>query len=384
MAAVYRKMDMDPILIVDDEPDNLDALQRLLRTEYEVVTASSPVEALRQVVTRQFNVVVSDQRMPEMTGVEFLEKVKGAQPQAVRILLTGYTDVESVIGAINRGQIYRYIAKPWDPEDLKMTLRQANEAYSLRRELENRNAALTAANSKLESALRELRGLDAAKARFLSLVSHELNTPLTVIGSFVPLLSEAKLSGDAAKAVDAIILAANRLSSVVSEVVDFTRIEVSPTLNRTAVPIGTLLQDSVKAHGQLVKEKKIRIDFKGDQAINGNWDRTRLNIAFSKVLFDLLVQAPRASVIEIECQDSGAEMPDGDGVIIEYRRGGGSISAHAFEKLDFGGDPLKHRQNLGLGLALFKTVIEAHGGRLSVSSNSSFPAIIRVELPRSG
>ncbi|MFM8314103.1 MAG: response regulator, partial [Deltaproteobacteria bacterium] len=123
---------LDPILLVDDEKDNLQALQRLLRGLFQVTLTTSPLEALKLISTQKFHVIVSDQRMPDMTGVELLEKAKKLCPQATRVLLTGYTDIESVIDAINRGHIYRYIAKPWDPEDLKLTLKQANEAYRLR------------------------------------------------------------------------------------------------------------------------------------------------------------------------------------------------------------------------------------------------------------
>src|SRR5712671_1325182 len=97
---------MDPILIVDDEKDNLDALKRLLRNQYAVTAMTSPFEALKKVQQEEFHIILSDQRMPEMSGVELLEKIKNVSPTSVRILLTGYTDVDSVIGAINRGNIY--------------------------------------------------------------------------------------------------------------------------------------------------------------------------------------------------------------------------------------------------------------------------------------
>ena len=98
---------MDPILIIDDERDNLEALKRMLRGQYDVSTTESPFDALRLIQSKLFHVIVSDQRMPEMTGVEFLEKAKKLSPLSTRILLTGYTDIESVIESINRGQIYR-------------------------------------------------------------------------------------------------------------------------------------------------------------------------------------------------------------------------------------------------------------------------------------
>ena len=129
---------MDPILIVDDERDNLEALKRLLRNDYDITVSESAFEALKLVQKNDYHVIISDQRMPELSGVELLEKVKGICPDTTRILLTGFTDIEAVIDAINRGNVYRYVAKPWDPEDLRITLRQANEACMLRREVKQK------------------------------------------------------------------------------------------------------------------------------------------------------------------------------------------------------------------------------------------------------
>src|SRR6202012_3259788 len=125
---------------------------------------------------------VTDQRMPGMTGVELLSESMESTPDAVRILLTGYTDIESVIAAINSGQIYRYVTKPWDPVDLTNAVDKAIERYEMSAELKEKNAAL-------EMALRELRVLDEAKSNFMILINHELKTPLTSMVSFLSLLN---------------------------------------------------------------------------------------------------------------------------------------------------------------------------------------------------
>ena len=106
------------ILCVDDEEHNLQALERLLRKKYDIHTALSGKDALELMEKVHFSLIISDQRMPLMTGVDFLVEAQKIQPQAIRILLTGYTDLESVIDAINKGQIYRYITKPWDNDQL--------------------------------------------------------------------------------------------------------------------------------------------------------------------------------------------------------------------------------------------------------------------------
>jgi len=107
------------VLCVDDEPHILNALQRLLRKEdFQVVTARDVEEGLAVLASRPVQLVISDQRMPGMTGVEFLQKVKELFPDAVRVILSGYADVGVIVDSINKGEIYRFLTKPWNDEEL--------------------------------------------------------------------------------------------------------------------------------------------------------------------------------------------------------------------------------------------------------------------------
>ena len=119
------------ILVIDDEEFILSSLYRLLRREFNVLVANSAQEGLELMRQHEVHVVVSDQRMPEMVGVEFFSIIKGEYPDAIRMLLTGYADLESVISAINTGNIYRYIVKPWNPDELITTVREACVKYDL-------------------------------------------------------------------------------------------------------------------------------------------------------------------------------------------------------------------------------------------------------------
>lgn len=127
-----RKSKKARMLVVDDEPDNLDLLYRTFRRHFQVLRASSGIEALELLSTEgEVAVIISDQRMPEMKGTEFLSKTVPEFPDTVRIILTGFTDVEDLVDAINAGQVYRYITKPWDPEELKGVVDRAVETYDL-------------------------------------------------------------------------------------------------------------------------------------------------------------------------------------------------------------------------------------------------------------
>ncbi len=120
------------ILVVDDEPDNLDLLYRTFRRDFNVLKADSGVHALQVLAAEgEVAVIISDQRMPEMKGTEFLSKTVFQFPDTVRIILTGFTDIEDLVEAINAGQVYKYITKPWDPGELKAVVQRAAETYDL-------------------------------------------------------------------------------------------------------------------------------------------------------------------------------------------------------------------------------------------------------------
>lgn len=169
------------ILIIDDEKDNLSSLDRLLRKDFHVFTCENGeagIETLKK--NPDFAVIVSDQRMPKMSGVEFLEKCQEIAPQITRILLTGYADIDSVIEAINRGQVWKFINKPWEPDDLVWTIHKSAERTQMQK--------------NIDAAWVQIQAKDWAKTRLLQILKHEFNTLpqiLEAIESFTP-NSEAK------------------------------------------------------------------------------------------------------------------------------------------------------------------------------------------------
>ena len=130
------------ILYVDDEVDNLYSFKSLFRRDYNILIAESGEQAIQMLEDNEVDLIISDQRMPQMTGVELFEAIKDQYPDVLRMVMTGYSDMQAVIDSINKGRVYQYISKPWDEEDLKRTLDNALETYSLRkrnRELEKEN-----------------------------------------------------------------------------------------------------------------------------------------------------------------------------------------------------------------------------------------------------
>lgn len=155
------------LLIVDDEPANLRLLERLFRHDYQCLTASSGAEAIKVLEQHDVATIITDQRMPEMTGIELLKHTAELRPHMVRILLTGYTDVEALVEAINCGLVYMYVSKPWNNDDLKIRVSRAVENY----ENNKKRYSLEIANERLIVRLAEMksgavRGItNALKAR---------------------------------------------------------------------------------------------------------------------------------------------------------------------------------------------------------------------------
>jgi response regulator RpfG family c-di-GMP phosphodiesterase len=153
------------LLVVDDEPDVCDSVHDLLRREFRVLKAHSADEGFRLLQSEEVHLIMTDQRMPLVTGVDFLTKVKARRPQAIRMLFTGYADLDSIIAAINQGHIFQFLRKPWQPDELLDAVRIAAAEYDrlaeaqeeserLRLELQRVNDRL----SYLEQEVRRLSG----------------------------------------------------------------------------------------------------------------------------------------------------------------------------------------------------------------------------------
>jgi class 3 adenylate cyclase len=119
------------ILYVDDEPQNLISFRATFRREYDILTAQGGKEGIEILKTRPVNLIITDQRMPEMTGVQFLQRTLPDYPDAIRMVLTGFSDMDAIIEVINSGQIFRYITKPWDENELRMTIENARQLFDL-------------------------------------------------------------------------------------------------------------------------------------------------------------------------------------------------------------------------------------------------------------
>lgn len=150
-----EKIEKIKVLYVDDEEHNLMSFKATFRIKYKVFTAISGEEAIKIMDSEPIDVIITDQRMPNMTGVQFLESILDKHPDPMRILLTGYADLNAVIDAVNKGKIFHYLTKPWNEEELDMTIQRAYDIYKLRKDEKELTEKLGVTNSQLEFLLRQ-------------------------------------------------------------------------------------------------------------------------------------------------------------------------------------------------------------------------------------
>lgn len=212
------------ILYIDDEQDNLDVFESCFWRDYNLHLASSAYEALEILEKQRVHLIITDQRMPVVTGVEFLEKIVDKYPEPVRLLLTGYSDLDSIVDAINKGKIFHYITKPWRKSELKRTLDNALETFRLKEEnqlllqklqinnkklndlnlnleqkVKERTEELDQKNKKLNKTLSQLKNtqsqlIESEKLASLGMLSavlgHEITSPIAVVKGSLDVIKE--------------------------------------------------------------------------------------------------------------------------------------------------------------------------------------------------
>ncbi|MGZ3721308.1 MAG: response regulator [Bdellovibrionales bacterium] len=347
------------ILCVDDEVDNVDALERLFRRKYNVLKATSGAEALKIMKSEKVSVIVTDQRMPNMTGVEFLSATMKTQPDVIRILLTGFTDIDSVISAINSGQVYRYVTKPWDPVDLSNTVDKAIERFELSAELKEKNQALSLA-------LKELKTLDEAKSNFMILINHELKTPLTVMISFLSLLQETDLTDEQLKYASRINTSAERLQSLINDSLELVSAETGTLpIKVTGINLKKLMAELKKEYQPQLDAKSMTLDLVL-AAEDVRADAKALRSVLARLLDNAIKFGHEKSTIELESREDGANVQLS--LVNEGKGLKADVLAKIMQPFSLDEDIMHHSKGTGLGLSVVQALLKRLGSQLEVES----------------
>ncbi len=344
------------ILCVDDEPDILDSLERLFRKKYNVLKAKSGAEALKLLKENSISLIITDQRMPEMTGVKFLEKSIKINPNAVRILLTGYTDIDSVVDAINSAQIYRYVTKPWDSRELSLAVDRAIERFEMAQEIRVKNIALEKANQELQS-------LDKAKSNFMILINHELKTPLTTLISFLDLLKDTKLDEDQKKYIDRIKKSTDRLERIILDVLELVSSETGQTkVKLQKISDKKLVEKVVEktAEQHPLDFQLADLNFKADPQLTEN--------VMTRLIQNAIQHGADSKSIKIETKKI-------DNTFHFEIQNTGQISKEIIEKIlqpfATNEDIMHHSKGIGLGLSICQSLLKLQGSELKIKSSAN-------------
>ncbi len=378
------------ILVLDDEPDVVRSVQDLLRLDYKVLGATSVEEAMKIMDEHDIHVVMTDQRMPGTSGVEFLSKVRSKHPEAIRLLFTGYADIRAVIDAINHGKVYRYINKPWDPDELQAIIREAIDRYDLIIEREQLMADLKVANEQLTNANKELHEANELKSAFIQVASHELRTPLTILIGLTNLASRApNLQGPLKEWLGRIDTAARRLQRLVDQIVSMLACNTfDQPMHRQPTDLQQLLQhaaDDVMPFVELRRQKlehnvapglnHVEID---PEMIRDCVDHLLLNaVKFTPDEGRITIGAARHDdAVQIHIGDSGVGMNESETAkLFQPFFTGFDVSRHSSGHFEF------NRRGIGLGLSVVKAFVHRHGGEITVQSEPGKGTTFTITLP---
>ena len=392
------------VLYIDDEETNLLVFKSSFRRYYEIFTATSGEEGLSILREQDVSVIITDQRMPGMTGVEFLKRLP-EDLLAIRMILTGYSDVTAVIEAINTGKVYRYITKPWNKDELKISMDNAIEAlmlkknnYQLIEELKKNNeqleqkvaertAALKNAFSEINIQKEKLEELNATKDKFFSIVAHDLRSPVNTLAGFSAILADhgdkltpqeiSTYSKDLNKSMkNALSLIENLLNWASTQM---NKVEHEPReLDINALVEETLAQlDSTALSKRILLEKDLQPNVK----VYADENHLRLvlrNLATNAVKF---TQEGGKVTISTRLNQQN-NVPEAEVAITDTGIGMNHEKLASLFKI---GDTRSSQgtageKGTGLGLILCKEFIEKNGGRLGVESQEGSGTTFKILL----
>ena len=371
---------MDAILCVDDDRAGLATVARTLREVAPVVTAHSGEEA-RRALGPEIAVVVSDYRMPSVLGTELLAEVRARDETIGRILLTAYADVESLMDAINRGHVHRYVAKPWDPRELRAAVRQALDAAEATRG--RAQLALDTAR-----AYAELRELDAMRTRFVALAAHELRTPLHVLGAALEVLAGMPCDGDAADLLATARRNVGWLGRSVGAMTDLVRLAKPGPRSHAAVCLAALARRVIADVRPFCLRRGLTLAPAVPEAcpVVGHAEdlhRALVNLCLNAIRFtaDGGTIGVRLTVATDACEVTVADTGVGIPASLLPRLGqpfvtGAAVDHHHSDPIAFGAG------GIGLGLAVARAIADDHGGRLWLESAEGRGTTAHLALPR--
>lgn len=352
------------VLYLDDEENNLRSFKAAFRREYDVYTAITSEKAFEIVKSVRPHVIFSDQRMPVTTGVEFFNAIRQIFPDPVRILVTGYTDVNDIIDAINKGHIHRYITKPWSEPEIKVAIDNAYDLYSTRRALDKKVDELEKSNHEL--------------SRFIYSASHDLRAPVASALGLIRVARHEVQDPTAIDYFDKLEHTTKELDTFVSNIIDYYKNSKQKEVMEE-LSFEDLMEDVLETVKSHLGSTNTLIDTEINQQNAFKGDPYRLRIILSQLISNAIKfkkedqESARIKVrISADLDEARVEVEDsGVGILKEHMH---KVFQIFFKSND-------NRSGSGIGLYIVKEALDKMGGSIAVESKPGDGTLFSIKIP---
>lgn len=404
------------ILYVDDEESNLRIFYKTFRREYNIFTATSAKEGLNIIHKEEIHVILSDQKMPEMTGLDFFKQTIKENPQINRILITGYADFNALKNAINEAKIFQYVQKPWGEAYLRDTIERALKVYQLEKQNNNLNKELSKTNKELRSTVEQLKieinkqkeseielirknkELKAAKeaadesnqlkTEFFNNMSHEIRTPLNGILGFSGLLNKENLSNSKrAEYINIVHASGDQLTQIIDDILEISKLATKQVkTNEQELHLNDLLFKQFSTFEKKAKKQELSFYFKKELSDDNSKivsDAVKLNKIISNLLENAfkftesgfiefgykLITKNENTYIQLYVKDTGIGIKQESQKII-------------FKRFSQEEKELSRKAGgLGLGLSITKEYTNLLNGEISLQSKKGEGSTFFITIP---
>jgi two-component system NtrC family sensor kinase len=371
------------ILIVDDERPNLTVLRNFLDSGYRVHEAQSGAEALEIAKTTDLDVVITDQRMPQMTGIELLEALRDLKPDVAGIVLTGFTDPPALISAINRARVFRFLKKPWQPDDILEAVRQASEHVYQTRAIQklvsllaHRTEELDASLAQAKSTQRQLLHMErlGTMGRLASGVVHDLRNLMVSLGYVEGVLAQRKIAPDVLESVQVGLQGVGNLVQTLEAMHAFAR-GGGLSLDLAKIPGAAAVHDAVAISRMDLNFRmhKVAVNVSdGLPQVHG--DRQKLTQVLVNLIRNALQATPQWKHVNIGAARTG------DTIVYSVEDEGPGVPGDLKENLFKPFVSTKGENGLGMGLYMAKLIVDSHQGEIAVLDRPQGGARFEVKL----
>lgn len=362
---MLEQKDKIKVLYIDDEPNNLISFKASFRFDYTVYVANNTDEAVVQLRQHpDISVILSDQKMPDKTGVEFFEEIRKEFPNPVRILITGYADIESVINAINRGHVYRYIKKPWLEEDIKSSIEQAYKFYIT-------TAMLAVKNDELQKAYNELD-------KFAYSATHDMRGPILSVLGIIDLAKNTDDINETRGMLDMMENAMQKLDNYIQNLHDYY------SIRRGEVAIAEInFEDTVKDLSDIYevssKMNNVRFVKTVDQQETFRSDDVSLKIILNNLLSNAFKYQRKGNTDRLV--DLKVEVSKGMAIITVSDNGIGIPENSINQIFNMFYRATSEEVGSGFGLYNVKDALGKLGGKIDVSTKQNEGTTFVVTIP---